>query len=374
LFRSEKQIPRFTRDDTDAMTAAPRPTSGTPVKPLRVVRAQAPTRRLAALRVPLVVKLVGANALGLLIIGGSWALLDLHITRSALITVVSTAVLVHLILVIIALRPVHDLEMLAAKVWGGDYAARFRDSSVADEQVVRVGTMFNTLLDGLSADRARMRALAEEVVAVGDRERAALARELHDSTAQRLAALLLQISAVARDEKDPELAVRLAELRDATEAMTEEVRLLASSVHPRVLDDLGIVAAVKKLARDTARSSGVPVRVHAPDTIDVPQAIASVLYRVAQESVRNASTHAGATSIDITLQRTPELVAVEVVDNGQGFDVDEAVRRRPGMGLFTMRERVSLVDGTFEIRSDDRGTTVAAAIPLAMVLTKGEGR
>ena len=104
------------------------------------------------------------------------------------------------------------------------------------------------------------------------------------------------------------------------------------------------------------------------------QAVASVLYRVAQESVRNASTHADARSIDIAIQRAGEIVALEVKDDGRGFNVDEAIRRRPGMGLFTMRERVSLVDGTFEVRSDDSGTTVAAAIPLTMVLTKGEGR
>jgi signal transduction histidine kinase len=234
--------------------------------------------------------------------------------------------------------------------------------------------MFNTLLDGLSADRARMRALAEEVVAVGDRERAALARELHDSTAQRMAALLLQISALARDPGAPDAAARLTELREAAAAMTEEVRLLASSVHPRVLDDLGIVAAVRKLARDTARASGIEVRVQSPDVVDVPPAIGSVLYRVAQEAVRNATTHAGARAVDITLERSTGLVSLAVTDDGNGFDVDEAIRRRPGMGLFTMRERVSLVDGTFEIRSGDRGTTVAAAIPLAMVLTKGDGR
>jgi signal transduction histidine kinase len=189
-----------------------------------------------------------------------------------------------------------------------------------------------------------------------------------------MAALLLQISALARETKDPEVAQRLSDLRDAAAEMTEEVRLLASSVHPRVLDDLGIVAAVKKLARDTARVSGVDVRVTSPDAIDVPQAIGSVLYRVAQESVSNATTHGGARRVDITIQRSSELVSIEVTDDGHGFDVDEAIRRRPGMGLFTMRERVSLVDGTFEIRSNDTGTTVAAAIPLAMILTKGEGR
>lgn len=360
---------------TKPVRSSPRGTAGVaqadePSASLRIVRGGVPAgpRRLAALRVPLVVKLVGANALSLAIVVAAAKLLNL-----SAITVV-TAALLHVVLVVVALGPVHDLEKLAAKVWGGDYAARFRDSPVADEEVVRVGTMFNTLLDGLSADRARMRALAEEVVAVGDRERAALARELHDSTAQRMAALLLQISALARDTKDPEFAQRLAQLRDAASEMTEEVRLLASSVHPRVLDDLGIVAAVKKLARDSTRASGITVQVASPDHIDLPQAVGSVLYRVAQEAIRNATTHAAARTIRIGLLRAPEFVSIEVTDDGAGFNVDEAIRRRPGMGLFTMRERVSLVDGTFEIQSDDRGTTVAAVIPLAMILTKGDGR
>ena len=346
-----------------------------PLKPLRVVGgAPVAPRRLAALRVPLVVKLVGANALALLILASAWLYLDFDAHRGLVLGITGAALLAHVVLVLIALGPVHDLEKLAAKVWGGDYGARFLDSSVADEEVVRVGTMFNTLLDGLSADRARMRALAEEVVAVGDRERAALARELHDSTAQRMAALLLQISALGRDAKDPEMAQRLADLREAAAAMTEEVRMLAASVHPRVLDDLGIVAAVKKLARDTERATGLTVRVSAPDAIDVPQAVGSVLYRVAQEAVRNAAAHSGARIIQIAIQRGPELVSIQVADNGKGFNVDEAIRRRPGMGLFTMRERVSLVDGTFEIQSDEQGTTVAAAVPLAMVLTKGDRR
>jgi signal transduction histidine kinase len=361
---NQVQIPRVARDDKPATS------------PLRIVgnTPSAAPRRLAALRVPLVVKLVGASALALVIMASAWIYLDPHVHAGLVLGIAAGALVAHVALVIIALGPVHDLEKLAAKVWGGDYAARFIDSSVADEQVVRVGTMFNTLLDGLSADRARLRTLAEEVVAVGDRERAALARELHDSTAQRMAALLLQISALARDARDPELAQRLVDLREAAAEMTEEVRLLASSVHPRVLDDLGIVAAVKKLARDTERATGLSVRVKSPDAIDVPQAIGSVLYRVAQEAVRNAAAHAGGKGIEISVFRSPELVSIEVRDDGRGFDVDEAIRRRPGMGLFTMRERVSLVDGTFEIASDQRGTVVAAAIPLAMVLTKGEGR
>jgi signal transduction histidine kinase len=345
-----------------------------PSRKLQIVsdkRATPPSIPLAALRVPLAVKLVGANALVLLVFASVWLFLDRDAIPAIVLALFLVLLGIHLGLALIALRPIRDLESLAANIWHGDTAARFRDSAVVDDKVLRVGTMFNRLLDGLSADKTRMRQLAEEIVAVGDRERAALARELHDSTAQRLAALLLQVSAAARDAKDPELQARLVELRDAAAVLTEEVRLLASSVHPRVLDDLGVAAAVRKLGRDTKRATGIEVQVVAAETIELPQAIASVLYRVAQEAVRNASTHGSARLIRITLQRGDGIVAIEIADDGKGFDVPDAMRRRPGMGLFTMRERVSLVDGTFEISSDSRGTTVAATIPLTSIHTTG---
>src|ERR1044072_4550372 len=129
--QSPRLAPRDKRQDD--MTA---------VRPLRVVgNAQPPSRRLAALRVPLVVKLVGANALALLIMASAWLYLDFGIHRGLVLGISSVALLTHVALVIVALGPVHDLEKLAAKVWGGDYAARFMDSSVADEEVVRVGAM-----------------------------------------------------------------------------------------------------------------------------------------------------------------------------------------------------------------------------------------
>ena len=353
------------------MSTALSMTAPSPLQLQLVREAGAAPRRLAALRVPLAVKLVGANALVLLMIASIWLYLDRYAKPWVVLMLFVSLLAIHLLLALVALRPIRDLESLAAQIWRGDTGARFRDSAVADDEVLRIGTMFNKLLDGLSADRARMRQLAEEVVAVGDRERAALARELHDSTAQRLAALLLQIASVARDARDPDLGVRLVELRDAAAVLTEDVRLLASSVHPRVLDDLGLVAALRKLARDTTRKSGIEVQVLAPVHLDLPQAIAAVLYRVAQESVRNAASNAFARSIRIRVQQGDGVVAVEVVDNGKGFDVADAMRRHPGMGLFTMRERVSLVDGTFEIQSDSRGTTVAATVPLATVDTSG---
>lgn len=321
--------------------------------------------RLAALRAPLLVKVIGANVLVVLTEAILW---HSGLVTSTVAAVTGTVVLlaVHLALVIIALRPVRDLEVAATRVWRGDYGARVEASTIADQQVLRVGSMFNVLLDGLAADRARMHELATEVVEVSDRERAALARELHDSTAQRLAALLFQISAAARDCRDPEIAERLAAARDAAEEVTEEVRLLAHTVHPRVLDDLGLSAALQKLAREASRGTGIDVDVDAPPKIaNLPRRVASVLYRVAQESVRNATRHASPRRVEIVLRLANSEARLEVHDDGAGFDLADAERRRPGMGLFTMRERVALVDGQFKLRTTPgSGTTVIASIPL----------
>jgi signal transduction histidine kinase len=332
-------------------------------------RPRAPGRggiRLAALRVPLVAKLVGANLVVVAVLTAAWVASGAVMNAEVLLAIVAVLVL-HLVVIGIALRPIQDLEAVASRVWKGDFAARVEQSAVADDQVLRVGAMFNLLLDGLATDRARMRALAAEVIEVGDRERAALARELHDSTAQRLAALMLQISAAARDANDPALAARLGEIRDAAEEVTEEVRLLSHTVHPRVLDDLGLVPALRKLARDSSTGTGIDVDVEAnTEGTDIPHPVAAALYRVAQEGVRNAVRHAAPHRVRVVFHELNGTATLEILDDGKGFNLQEAERRRPGMGLLSMRERVSLVDGELSIKTaPGDGTAISATVPMA---------
>jgi signal transduction histidine kinase len=326
--------------------------------------------RLAALRVPLTAKLVGANLIALAILVTIW-LASGGVLHSMALGIIALVILMHLGLVLAALQPIRDLEVVAARVWHGDFGARVDKSVVADHEVLRIGAMFNILLDGLASDRAHMRALATEVIAAGDRERAALARELHDSTAQRLAALLLQLSAAARDCDDDGLAARLVDARDAAQSLTEEVRLLSHSVHPQLLDDLGLVAALGKLARDSAAGSGIDIEVDAPVPFDdvraLPHPVASVLYRVAQESVRNAIRHGAPHHVRLTVRTEGGAASLGVHDDGRGFDLAEVERSRAGMGLLSMRERLALVDGSLAVDSAvGGGTTLTATIPLSI--------
>ncbi|HTR77816.1 MAG TPA: sensor histidine kinase [Gemmatimonadaceae bacterium] len=325
--------------------------------------------RLAALRAPLAVKIIGAHALVVGLLGGMLVFApSAGWSGGEALAAVGTGLLVYVGLVLLALKPVNDIERVAARVWKGDLAARVAESAVAGTEVLRIGSMFNALLDQVMAERGRLRTLAAGVVNEGDLERAALARQLHDSTAQQLAALLMQLSAIARDFPDPELAPRLALLRTTVNDALSEIRLISETIHPRVLEDLGLAAALEMLAREAAKGTGVAIAVHARSPIglaDIPPASASVLYSVARESVRNALSHGDPGSIDVTVDQRDRAVVLEVCDDGQGFDAASEDHALASRGLFTMRERLSLVGGDFQIQSaPGKGTTVLATVPM----------
>ena len=328
-----------------------------------------------ALRVPLLGKLAGAN---LIIVVA--ALLAVMAERRSILPGTAVPILgialglslvVNLALVYVALRPLADLESAAARVSGGDLEARVTPSVLADRDMARVGTTLNTLLDRLTEDRERVRRLAAQVISAQDEERARVARELHDSTAQMLAALMLQLGVAAKESTSPALDERIAMLRDMAAEALEEVRNLSHTIHPRVLDDLGLAAALEWLARQTREQDALDVEVFADDGQAIPKLPASVLYRIAQESLRNAVRHAKARRVELWLRRGPGTATLEVVDDGTGFEVKRAEERRPGMGLFSMRERVGLVNGTLALVSaPGRGTRVVATVPLTEMSEK----
>ncbi len=343
------------------------------------------------LRIPLPAKLVGAN-LSLLIVALAASLIARGREPGAMPVAAAIgaafllALIVDIALVALALKPVLVLEKTVDAVWKGDLSARVPASVLADRHVTRVGRMFNILLDGLLSDRARTRRLAGEIIHASDKERAALSRELHDSTAQSLVALVMQLSVAAHavgTESPDILERRIEETQQLATNALEEVRLLAHTMYPRVLDDLGLIAALRRLARETGAhmqarhqgsatelTSSAPMPEVAVSAIDgrdslLPSEIASVLYRVAQESVSNAMKHARPSRIDISLTISANTARIEVTDDGTGFDATSVPREHEGIGLFTMRERVALVDGTLNVTSyPGAGTSVTAEIPL----------
>ncbi len=324
------------------------------------------------LRVPLLAKVAGANLL--IVVTALVAVsvereLNLPIrTVSILGIALGASLVVNLVLVYVALRPLNDLELTATRLTRGDMNARVPTSALADRDMARVGTTLNRLLDRLTEDRARERRLAAQVVSAQDEERARVARELHDSTAQILTAVMLQLGAAARESTSPVLDARIATLRELAAEALEEVRSLSHTMHPRVLDDLGLAPALEWLARQARAQETLDVQVVAVEfTPPIPAPLASALYRVAQEALRNAARHADARHVTLTLRPDGQAAVLEIADDGRGFDVASAEKRRPGMGLFSMRERIGLVNGRLSVSSaPGRGTRVMAVVPLTI--------
>jgi signal transduction histidine kinase len=332
--------------------------------------ASLPRPVVAFLRVPLVLKLVGANlVIALATVIAAMVTYGTTLADSRVVTLLIGALViaqvVNAALVILALHPLHSLEDAAERIVSGDTRARVPYSPLADRDIARTGRALNQLLDELMQERDRIRGMATKVIRAQDEERARIARELHDATAQTMAAVVLQLSVAESACNDEELATKLHEIRDtATEAL-EEIRTLSHTIYPRVLEDLGLHAALDWLARRTRETSSLEVGVTLRGAGSVPATIASGLYRVAQEALLNAVRHASATTVELRLDVEPEYVSLEIEDDGNGFVVRDGEARRPGMGIFSMRERVALVDGVLDIDSaPGRGCCVRAHIPL----------
>ena len=322
------------------------------------------------LRVPLVLKLVGANlVIALVTVAAAMATHGSTLADGRVVTLLVGALIVAQVvnsaLVIIALRPIRALEDAAARVVSGDTTARVPYSPLADRDIARTGRALNQLLDDLMQERDRLRRMAAKVIRAQDEERSRIARELHDATAQTMAGVVLQLSVAERACADEELATKLHDLREtATEAL-EEVRTLSHAIYPRVLEDLGLRAALDWLARRTRETTNLEVGVTLRGAGSVPPTIAAALYRVAQEALLNAARHASATTVELRLDVEPRYVTLEIEDDGAGFVPRDGEALRPGMGIFSMRERAALVNGVLDIDSAPGcGCCVRAHIPL----------
>ncbi len=210
-----------------------------------------------------------------------------------------------------------------------------------------------------------LRRFVAHVIDAGDLERSRVAHALHESTAQNLSAIVMQIGALLAHEPDAARQERLVSVRDLARETLEEVRLLSHTMYPRSLDDLGLLEALRQLGR-AASTATVTVTAEGDAALSgrLARTLRSVLYWVAQEAVANALRHGTPTVISIQLAEFARGVSLEIADNGGGFDVAEAESRRPGMGLFAMRERVALVGGDLQIATHRDGTRVVASVPL----------
>jgi two-component system, NarL family, sensor histidine kinase UhpB len=287
----------------------------------------------------------------------------------ALVVVVGLGALLvaNAIVLRLGLAPLHRLgrAMAAADLLRPGARAVVAGPAEAAELI----TTYNTMLDRLESERA---AGAARALSAQERERQRIARELHDEVGQTLTAVLLQLKRVA-DRVPGELRTEVGQAQEATRAGLDEIRRIARRLRPGVLEELGLVSALRSLATEFT-THGLTVRHHfSGDLPPLTEESELVVYRVAQEALTNTARHAGADRAEVRLTPVAGGVELLVRDNGKGFGTAPE-----GAGIRGMRERALLVgadltlepgpEASIEVATEagsESGTDVRLRIPVA---------
>jgi signal transduction histidine kinase len=231
----------------------------------------------------------------------------------------------------------------------------------------RVDEAIRAREQSLRQTREGLRKLATKLLHAQEEERRRIAREMHDDWTQRLALLGIDIAKLEKHLGTPEKALLLLRaMQEQLVGLSEDVHALSRQLHPSILEDLGLVEALRSECASFSRREGIHV-VYRPEEIPatLPKDVALCVYRVAQEALRNLAKHAAVNEAWVTLIGTGPELLLRVQDQGVGFD-PAGGHSQPGLGLSSMQERVRLIQAEFSVTSaPGRGTTVEVRVPLA---------
>ena len=281
---------------------------------------------------------------------------------------ITLSLLINFWIVSAALIPLRDLGRLAKRLQSGDPGVELKNP---DPYIMRMAETLRSLFMQLEERNRELQALSERAIDAQEEERRAIAQSLHDDTGQALSMLIIHLDRI--DERtsaqEKELKKQVADARELASNSLTELRRILSGLRPAILDDLGLVPAIRWFARTNLEQVGIHVVVKAPSTpLELSPAITTTLFRIVQEAISNVVRHAGAGSVTIVLQLSEGAVDLRIEDDGRGFNPQNASRdavELQRLGLLGIRERAELLGGVVSIESaPEKGTRLQVSIPL----------
>jgi len=268
-------------------------------------------------------------------------------------------------------RPILELARTVARLGAGDRGATVPVRST--DEVGQLADAFNRMsvdLERTTVSKTDLERLAGRLISAQEDERRRVGRELHDDLVQRVAATAIEVGRLERlATAAPAAALEgLAELKHTLAHLSEDIHRMSRRIHPAMLDEFGLTAAIEAECRAYMERGGTPVDVRMTgehgDVDDVPRETALAVYRIVQEALRNVWLHGEATEVSLEVRRSADAVHVRVVDNGRGFDRTQP-DWRPGLGLASMEERARLLGGSMRIASaPGQGTHIDVRLPI----------
>jgi signal transduction histidine kinase len=237
--------------------------------------------------------------------------------------------------------------------------------AIADRSALAINRAEMT--DALREREMRIAELSGHLLKVQEEERKHISRELHDETGQALMVIRLYLSMLDKAITTRTAKAKVQELLEVVDRTIVGIRRIIGRLSPLVLQELGLIAAIRKEAKDLAKSSGINARVAVSDDVGrVAPEVETAIYRVVQESLHNVAKHSNAHFVTIELNRTEDHLCLRIEDDGVGIsNVNASNSQRPTFGLAGMRERISTLGGTLRVESrKGKGTKILVSVPV----------
>ena len=252
---------------------------------------------------------------------------------------------------------------------GRHYWTRVIPEFAAEGMVESVMTISEDVTDRIRAQQELLQ-LTGQLFRSQDEERRRIARELHDGTAQNLFGISVNLAKLNQLSHDkPEAKQLINECETLGNESLQEIRTLSYLLHPPLLDEAGLVSALKWSVQGFTKRSGIYVDVFAPAMDRLPGEVELALFRIVQEALTNVRRHSGSGTASIRLEKKPSEVVLEIQDKGRGMPATKKSNKpsdfvEMGVGIPGMRQRLVQLGGKLEVSSNSDGTTIAAVVPL----------
>ena len=235
--------------------------------------------------------------------------------------------------------------------------------AIADRSALAINRAEMT--DALREREMRIAELSGHLLKVQEEERKHISRELHDETGQALMVIRLYLGMLDKAVSTRAAKAKIQELLEVVDRTIEGISRIIGRLSPLVLQELGLIAAIRKEAKDLAKSSGVYARVAVSDDVGrVAPEVETAIYRVVQESLHNVAKHSNAHTVTIEMNRTENHLRLRIEDDGVGIN-NVPNSQRPTFGLAGMRERISTLGGTLRVESrKGKGTKILVSVPV----------
>lgn len=331
-------------------------------------------------RTPILFRIVIGNAV-IIILGAVVGTLLTHFLTNIAATLwhfvifgsvgIVISLMLNFVIVQLSLQPLRELRQIVNRLQSGQAEVGQLALEDTDPDIHNLTTALNSLVTQLEASNQQLRLLSERVINAQEEERKRIARSLHDETGQSLSTLIINLERLENHPpiENRDLENRLRSIRQMASESLDCLRDIIYDLRPAILDDLGLLPAIRWYARSNLEDAGINVDLIFPDELpDLSPSLTTTLFRIAQEAVTNIIRHSRAKKASISLEVQGNELFLCLQDDGRGFDpqqISHSAAEMQHWGLIGIQERIELVGGRMSISSDpDHGTTLLVTAPL----------